>query len=279
MNNRTIIFFCFAIVLGASSCSVTQRHYLPGYSISWKNKQYDSKANAPIVSSTNKNDSPNISLQENTAESYPLTGSTEGAVGIIPAKTKNIKINATLETCDSLFLKSGAHVTAKIIEINPKEVKYKKCDNPDGPVIIIRKADVATIKYSNGTSEDFNETGKSKQSEHESDYYNPKDNTKKPYNSAPKNLNTSDTKINPFALTSMILAIAFSFVFPILLFVSPFFIFLVPIPLILGIIGLQAINQQPDLYTGKAMAIFGIVYNGLTFLALALLALLIIALL
>jgi hypothetical protein len=57
---------------------------------------------------------------------------------------------------DILVLKNGDEIQSKIIEINPLEIKYKKFDNPDGPIILVNKTDVFMIKYQNGTKDLIN---------------------------------------------------------------------------------------------------------------------------
>ena len=56
---------------------------------------------------------------------------------------------------DSLIMKSGEVIQAKVIEINTAEVKYKKIDNLDGPTYVVLKTNLEIIKYENGTREDF----------------------------------------------------------------------------------------------------------------------------
>lgn len=58
---------------------------------------------------------------------------------------------------DIITQKNLKTIEAKIIEISPKEVKYKRFDNPEGPVIIISKSDLVSIKYQNGTIEKIEE--------------------------------------------------------------------------------------------------------------------------
>ncbi|MBL7912966.1 MAG: hypothetical protein JNJ41_18025 [Bacteroidia bacterium] len=55
--------------------------------------------------------------------------------------------------CDLVILKNGDEVKAKVLEITPIEIKYKKCLSPDGPLYVVKKNDVFMIKYSNGTKE------------------------------------------------------------------------------------------------------------------------------
>lgn len=56
-----------------------------------------------------------------------------------------------LKSQDTLFMKNGAKIPTKILEITPTEVKYKKTDNPDGPTFTTLGSDINLIKYANGT--------------------------------------------------------------------------------------------------------------------------------
>jgi len=57
---------------------------------------------------------------------------------------------------DNMVLRSGEEVKAKVEEVGLAEIKYKRTDNPTGPVYTIRKADVLLINYQNGTKDVFN---------------------------------------------------------------------------------------------------------------------------
>ncbi len=59
---------------------------------------------------------------------------------------------------DVITKKNGDDIASKVIELTPTEVKYKKIDNPDGPIYTILKSDVLMIRYENGTKDIFNET-------------------------------------------------------------------------------------------------------------------------
>jgi len=56
---------------------------------------------------------------------------------------------------DVLILKDGTEINCTIIEITDTEIKYKRADNPDGPIITINKSKVFKINYANGTSDFF----------------------------------------------------------------------------------------------------------------------------
>ncbi len=56
---------------------------------------------------------------------------------------------------DLLTKRNGDEIQAKILEITPLEVKYRRTDNPDGPLISVYKAEVFMIRYANGAKEVF----------------------------------------------------------------------------------------------------------------------------
>lgn len=58
---------------------------------------------------------------------------------------------------DTIFKRSSAIIVAKIIEISPTEIKYKKFDFLDGPTYIEMKSRVQMIHYANGMKETFEE--------------------------------------------------------------------------------------------------------------------------
>ena len=64
--------------------------------------------------------------------------------------------------CDEILLFGGERMKAKILEINDNEIKYKKCDNLDGPIYTISKSDVKGIQYANGTNETITESASGK---------------------------------------------------------------------------------------------------------------------
>jgi hypothetical protein len=65
------------------------------------------------------------------------------------------KTNLNNDSCDNIILKNGKEISAKVIEITPELIKYKKCSNLDGPLISIYKNEVLMLRYSNGSKEIF----------------------------------------------------------------------------------------------------------------------------
>jgi len=57
---------------------------------------------------------------------------------------------------DIIVLINGNTIEAKVEEISPTEIKYRRFDNLRGPLIIINRSDVSSIKYENGVVEVIN---------------------------------------------------------------------------------------------------------------------------
>lgn len=55
-----------------------------------------------------------------------------------------------LNAQDVIITKNAEKIEAKIIEVSPTEVKYKKTNNLDGPTFIFYTSDLQTIIYNNG---------------------------------------------------------------------------------------------------------------------------------
>jgi hypothetical protein len=56
---------------------------------------------------------------------------------------------------DVLTKRNGEEIQVKVLEIDLNEIKYKRFDNLEGPVIAILKSDVFMITYENGTKTVF----------------------------------------------------------------------------------------------------------------------------
>jgi hypothetical protein len=56
---------------------------------------------------------------------------------------------------DNIVLRNGEEIAAKVLEVSPTELKYRKTTNPDGPIYTSPVRDVLLIKYANGTKDNF----------------------------------------------------------------------------------------------------------------------------
>jgi hypothetical protein len=58
---------------------------------------------------------------------------------------------------DVITTRKGAVIQAKVTEVTPSEIKYKRFDNLDGPNYTAKKSEIASIVYKNGTIDAFSE--------------------------------------------------------------------------------------------------------------------------
>lgn len=77
---------------------------------------------------------------------------------------------------DIIILRDGNVIEAKVMEIYPSDIRYKRFDNLDGPMIIILKDSVLSIRYENGTLDIFNPSsvtsqGREQTNSNDSDFY------------------------------------------------------------------------------------------------------------
>lgn len=56
---------------------------------------------------------------------------------------------------DTIYKRNGESVSVKVIEINVKEVSYKRMDLLDGPLMIVSKNEIKKIKYASGAIDSF----------------------------------------------------------------------------------------------------------------------------
>jgi len=56
---------------------------------------------------------------------------------------------------DSIVKRNGERTVAKVTEVNPTNIRYKRFDNPEGPLYTINKEEVNYVLYFNGTKDMF----------------------------------------------------------------------------------------------------------------------------
>ena len=137
-NMKKFLLLICLLAMVFSSCTMEKRLYRPGHNIEWSHSKKKSKTttNPPVI--------------EQEAEPV-LSASNDNSFldFIIKPKTNYLKV----DTCDNIVLRSGDEISAKVIEVGTSEIKYKKCQNLNGPLYSISKKDVFMIKYANGTKD------------------------------------------------------------------------------------------------------------------------------
>jgi TM2 domain-containing membrane protein YozV len=166
MKKRAVIILITLLGVGVS-CSIQKRVYLPGYHLTWKN---------------NKSSIENMNIEQNDLSNNDLANNDEFSIldiqnseKINPEIIENFKntevlsINNKLisvknnnqiqknknDECDLIILNNGNDISVKVVEITSTEIKYKKCDNINGPIYSIQKSEVFSIRYSNGSKENI----------------------------------------------------------------------------------------------------------------------------
>jgi len=62
---------------------------------------------------------------------------------IVPASTD----------CEEIRVIGGERISCKIIEVNETTVKYRRCNEPDGAIYTVKKADIKEIRHADGSTE------------------------------------------------------------------------------------------------------------------------------
>lgn len=141
------------IIVFVSFCSVKKRNYRKGYYIDWvfkNNNKPDDKAKQVVEIPNTKKLKKQVALNPET-EFASTTNTLNEQITYLPIK----KLLLT-DTCgDIINLRNGAIILAKVIEITETQIKYKRCNNIDGPLFVESKNNVYSIKYTNGNTDHF----------------------------------------------------------------------------------------------------------------------------
>ncbi len=152
MNNLKILFsFLVISIILLQSCSIEKRRYTTGYHLQWNNNKITilpQKNDATIAQIKKENkEIKDTSLSNSNANINSLTASSEKKA-ILIISSDSIK-------CDTIIMKDGTEVKAKVLEVTPTEVKYKFCNNISGPLYVAYRYNLSYIKYANGTMDSF----------------------------------------------------------------------------------------------------------------------------
>lgn len=170
---RPSIIIALALLI-VTSCSVEKRLYNKGFHVEWKKKYETDNRNKENKAFT---ESDVIKLKDNSESKKVAVNSQLESKSVIYSDVASISNEPRFESsnkeiasfhfsqpisrteiivksdqCDVIILKNGDEVEAKVLEVGTEEIKYKACDNTEGPTFTIKKSGVFKINYSNGTS-------------------------------------------------------------------------------------------------------------------------------
>lgn len=254
---KKILFILPLLIL--FSCSVQKRKYQKGFYVSNNKHQKNIQktvARKPKKETENDNlISKTNTLQTYNSENINLSASLNNKTISLAKVHLPLLTNENDSLCDILVLKNGDEVNVKVLEISPIEIKYKKCNMPEGPLYVVKKSDVFMIKYANGSKELI----KSEATEP----------TNSPSNNTPTNSYNGPLKTHSYAILA--------FIFSVLGFIT--YGLLSIFAIIFANMAIKKIKQEPNIYKGEPLAkagkIMGIIM--LTIIAIILIFALILA--
>ena len=198
------------------------------------------------------NDMPSLSTTPSWKETTPLTEmKTEAAIATEvrrPTVWSQFKLMLPRKPappqCDQIVLRNGDVVEAKVKEVGVNEIRYKKCDRPDGPDYTISKRDVLSIKYSNGEVERFS-TGSNSSSNTNSN------GNRTSYNS-PTSPQNDGPRTDPFAIVAISAG-------GLAIFTGLGSLLLGAAAVVFGALSLARIRKEPNRFKGKGLAMAGMI--------------------
>jgi hypothetical protein len=237
----------FILIIIISACSVNKRRYLSGYDISYKKSKVETKVNSK-TSAVEKDSTINEAIKVLSINSNPsnkILASTNNCIepALFIDKTPTINFQKLTDNCDNIIMRNSKEIKCIVSEIGISEIKYKKCDNLNGPIYTVDKNEVLMIQYANGTNEIIEN----------------KKNTN--FNNKP---DTSKSTYHPLAVAALICSTAGIFLYGIGL----------PLGLIFGAIAINKINKNPTKFKGSGMALAGMIIGPLLLLLLILIIIL-----
>ena len=139
------------VLIAFNSCSVKKRSYRNGYFVSWHGHR--SKAHDVAHKTITKQEV--VSIDNKDPERILLSsGSENKIIGLDDKPIANAIFNDD-ECNDYITMANGDRIKAKVLEVNENEIKYKRCDNINGPIITTSKKLVTKITYANAHEDVF----------------------------------------------------------------------------------------------------------------------------
>jgi hypothetical protein len=242
-----------ALIISFTSCTVQKRLYRNGYSVNWSSNNKAPKSKVLINEIENsvselKVENTDLALTSNEIVLEEKSVFSLNDEKLILKEYNNESIIDTSK-CDLLLLTNGEEIFVKIIEITPTDVKFKRCDNLEGPTKMISKNYILSITHSTETSSKLNSTK-----------------------------NVSDDREMGLAKASLAFGVLSNALLFISLLLPPIFIASLVggiLAIILGSSQLLKIREEPKVYGGKRKAKIGL-FLGVLVIPLLYLALIII---
>ncbi len=161
------VFLLIMVSFSFFSCSLTieKRRYRPGYHIETSHAKRDHHHRSDLIKKNKLETailsvpaSPQVttdSLKDDLLITEKMTEkSGHGTVRKESIQRNSLSVDKKnaldAEECDLLVLKDGTQIEVLVSEITDTEIKYKKCNNPDGPTYVVSSSRVDVIHLKNG---------------------------------------------------------------------------------------------------------------------------------
>ena len=149
---------------------------------------------------------------------------------------RQLKNEHLLDGCDTIKLKNGEEIIAIVNEVNPGEIRYKKCDNKTGPTYAVKRSDISMIVYANSSK----------------DYFG---NEKPAGANNAEIVNAEIAKMDPYAIAGFAALLGGIVA---LVAGAPILSLLIPIGIVLGFVGKSRIKKSNGKLKGNGLAIAAI---------------------
>lgn len=155
------IFFGLVLLFFAvsfSDCSVQKRTYRNGYHIAWANKAHvvvkTQTSEVVMVAPIKMEEIETEIVKSNDHKSLTVSRDNNLSSDLFE-KTDRTGIDSKDSCGDVMLLKNGDRISIKVVEVDRLKIKYKRCDNLDGPLFIMHKGSIAMLEYANGMKENL----------------------------------------------------------------------------------------------------------------------------
>ena len=170
MKYTNLFLALIVLLVGlSSSCKIEKRVHRPGYHVEWHKKPKSVQKPVAEEAQTEKaeltkaqhREQPSSQNEENlTTDVSGFDASVEVQNSISEMRSEaEALVRAVLQpqlvACETILLVDGSRISAKILEINDNDIKYKRCDYQDGPTITIHVNRVDRVIYPNGVEDLF----------------------------------------------------------------------------------------------------------------------------
>jgi len=144
-------FIIILIVLSFSSCTIENRLYNEGYHVEFNTEKNNSNTQSKRSESPKKAFAQYFS--EINRSNLVCSNDTQPSPDTNMVKSSNQAASQT--NCDVIVLKDGEEFECKVLEVNPKDIKYRMCMGSNDSILSLAKSRIFMIRYPDGSQDVF----------------------------------------------------------------------------------------------------------------------------